>query len=463
MEPSAGQIQAAANPEDVIRRLQSRLAREKSGRQQAESLLEEKSLALYTTNQTLRETATELEVRVHQRTQELKEALDRAQAANEAKSRFLALMSHEIRTPMNGVLGLSELLATTPLNAQQSDYVKNISTAGSALLSLINDLLDFSKIEAGEMQLEILTVDPHQLLREAVELLQFQAEARGIALEVEPAADVPKQIQTDPTRLRQVWINLLSNALKFTTHGKVTASLDVRAGRLFCAVKDTGIGMAPETVTNLFEAFRQADNTMARKYGGTGLGLVICKSLIEKMGGTLTVESTLGRGSTFSFDLPLPDAQAPVASAEAAKAPTQDLAADELEARALASLRILLVDDYRINRLVARNQLAKMGCPPLFEAENGLQALEHLRHETFDVVLMDVQMPEMDGLEATRQLRQLPLPVQPIVIAMTANAFSQDGDACLAAGMDQFLSKPVAVALLRAALVKACQGRASST
>ena len=463
MDPVPGQTQAVAQSEDVIRRLQSRLAREKSGRQQAEALLEEKSLALYTTNQALRDTAAELELRVHERTRELKEALDRAQAANEAKSRFLALMSHEIRTPMNGVLGLSELLATTPLNAQQNDYVKNISTAGSALLSLINDLLDFSKIEAGEMQLEILPVDPHQLLTEAIELLQFQAEARGIALVLEPAAGLPKEIQTDPTRLRQVWINLLSNGLKFTPHGKVTARLDVHAGRLFCSVKDTGIGMTPETVTNLFEPFRQADNTMARKYGGTGLGLVICKSLIEKMGGTLTVESTLGHGSTFRFDLPLPDARAPVTSAESAKPPMQDLAAAELEARELASLRILLVDDYRINRLVARNQLSKMGCPPLFEAENGLQALAYLRHETFDVVLMDVQMPEMDGLEATRQLRKLPLPVQPIVIAMTANAFSEDGDACLAAGMDQFLSKPVAAALLRAALVQACRAQVRST
>lgn len=456
MESSRGSI-SAVNPDDVIRRLQSRLAREKSGRQQAEALLEEKSLALYTTNQALRGTAVELERRVHDRTLELKEALNRAEAANEAKSRFLALMSHEIRTPMHGVLGLSELLAATPLNEQQIEYVKNIAIAGSALLSLINDLLDFSKIEAGEMQLEILPVDPLQILKEAVNLLQFQADSRGIALLVKQSAELPRYIQTDPTRLRQVWINLLSNALKFTTYGQVTASMEVRAGRLVCAMNDTGIGMAAETVANLFEPFRQADNTMARKYGGSGLGLVICKLLIQRMGGSLTVESTLGRGSTFSFDLALPSAGAEI-KVEAV-ASVQGTVTAELEARELASLRILLVDDYRINRLLARHQLAKMGCPPLFEAENGLEALEYLRRETFDVVLMDVQMPEMDGLEATRQLRKLPLPVQPIVIAMTANAFSEDGDACLAAGMDQFLSKPVPVALLRAALVKACKDR----
>lgn len=447
----------AANPDDVIRRLQLRLAREKGGRQQAEALLEEKSLALYSTNQALRGTAAELELRVHERTLELKEALGRAQTANEAKSRFLALMSHEIRTPMNGVLGLSELLGTTPLNAQQSEYVKSIVSAGSGLLSLINDLLDFSKIDAGEMQLEVLAVDPRQLLTDAVDWLQFQAQDRGVDLLIELTNDVVPLIQTDPSRLRQVWLNLISNALKFTTHGKVSACMEVREGRLFCAVKDTGIGMSPETVSHLFEPFRQADNTMARKYGGTGLGLVICKSLIEKMGGTLRVESRQGYGSSFCFDLALPDFPLEIGTPTDLLVHDSDVAA--WEAHALAGLRILLVDDYPINRLLARSQLAKIGCPPLFEAENGRVALEYLRHETFDVVLMDVQMPEMDGLEATRLLRKMPLPSQPVVIAMTANAFSTDGEVCLAAGMDHFLSKPVAVALLRAALVKACQDR----
>jgi CheY-like chemotaxis protein/HPt (histidine-containing phosphotransfer) domain-containing protein/anti-sigma regulatory factor (Ser/Thr protein kinase) len=325
--------------------------------------------------------------------------------------------------------------------------------AGASLLALINDILDFSKIEAGEMSLEFLPFNPRQILDDATDLLRLQAEGKGIALVVSHAPDLPSQWHSDPTRIRQVWLNLIGNALKFTERGSVAVSQSVEQGRLRCLVQDSGIGMSESSLAQLFQPFRQADNSTTRKYGGTGLGLVICKALVQKLGGQMYVSSTQGVGSRFEFDIPQSiAAQGHTHAFGVTDTPSMTSVCSDAD---LATLRILLVDDQPINRLLARNQLKQIGCFVSKEAHHGVAALECLREHPFDVVLMDMQMPEMDGLEATRQLRQLPLAVQPFVIAMTANAFAEDREACLAAGMNDFLSKPVNLDTLREALWRA--------
>jgi signal transduction histidine kinase/CheY-like chemotaxis protein len=362
----------------------------------------------------------------------------RAGAASQAKTDFLAMMSHEIRTPMNGILGCVSLLQDTPLRGEQQEFAATIRSSAESLLTILNDVLDYSKIEAGGLSLEETVFDLHGLCEDIHRLLQQPASHRGLQLRHVIADDVPQYITGDPIRLRQVVLNLASNAIKFTETGSVLIEISrPDVSRIEVRVVDTGIGISGEQLPRLFKRFTQADSSTTRRYGGTGLGLAISKQLVELMGGTIEVSSVVGQGSTFSFVLPL----------LAASQPARLVAAPEVPAlqKEQSSRDILVVEDNAINQRVAQHMLLKLGhCVDV--AQNGREALERLRAKRYDLVLMDCQMPEMDGFEATAQIRGATSAVLdpgiPIV-AMTANAFEEDRERCLAAGMNDFLAKPV--------------------
>ena len=376
--------------------------------------------------------------------QQLRQATLEADAANRAKSLLLANMSHEIRTPMTGVIGFTNLLAATPLNAEQMDYVEQIRGSGEALLTLINDILDFSKISAGKLVLESRALDLRKTLEQAAGLLAMQAAEKHLRLSVAIDPSTPRTIMGDVVRLRQILVNLLGNAVKFTDRGEVSVAVSAHPcgdGRfeIRFVVRDTGPGIPAEHQARIFDSFNQVDASISRKYGGTGLGLSISKSLAEQMGGAMGLESVLGKGSTFHFTI-----QA-VAVAQDSLAPTHRMGLAEVRAGDLPQMRMMVVDDNAVNRKLLAMTLERLGIRAAL-ATNGAEALENLSHTSYDVILMDVQMPVMDGLEATRRIRRdYPSNAQPRIVAMTAGAFPEDRAHCLEAGMDDYLSKPVSI------------------
>ena len=392
----------------------------------------------------LSEANAQLETSIAQARQLAEEATE----ASRAKSRFLALMSHEIRTPMNGVIGMTDVLRHTPLTAEQRETVDTIRASGDALITILGDILDFSKIESGHMEIDAAPFDLPAAMHSAIALFTAMAAGKGIGLHLHCSDALPRYVRGDAGRLRQVVVNLVGNAVKFTDRGEVRVSVEPAGdGEVRIRIRDTGIGISEAAKARLFTSFMQADASTTRRYGGTGLGLAISKRLIELMGGRIAIDSKHGSGTDVSVELPLPlDTAPPPPPPPSPKAVTGD------------PLSILLAEDNPINRLVAQRTLEALGQKADIVTD-GAQALAALARRDYEVLLLDVQMPEVDGFEVARRLADTPSAWRPWIIALTANAVEGDRELCLKAGMDDYLAKPVSREDLSSALARARVGR----
>ena len=377
--------------------------------------------------------------------EELREEKEKVEQSLIFKDQFLANMSHEIRTPLNGIIGLNEVLEDTPLSDEQKTIVSSVRKSGESLLVIINDILDFSKIEAGKLELEFKPFNVLDLISEIEALFAPKIDMKGLRLEVIQAEDMPSVIVSDEIRLKQILINLIGNAVKFTEKGSIQLKVSVleSMGQVFFQVIDTGIGIERKDITKIFNSFDQADATITRRYGGTGLGLSITKSLTGLLGGGIQVTSKLGKGSEFSFTISY------------RKGELQNDVTNQNSLVDLSSLKVLVAEDNLVNQQLIHFLLDSMGITHHI-VDNGKLVVEYLSNNSVDVILMDVQMPEMDGLEATRYIRST-LNTSPYIIALTANAYKRDRDNCLNAGMDDYLSKPISKEKLSKALAKGKQ------